>query len=65
MPIYEFLCRNCGEVREKVYKMSDRPNGVVCSNCGDIALVKPSLGSFHLLGGGWAANGYSKGEGKK
>lgn len=65
MPVYEFLCRNCGRVKEKEYKINDRPAGVVCGACGDLAMVKPSLGSFHLLGGGWASNGYNKGEGKK
>lgn len=65
MPVYEYLCRNCGKIKEKSYKIDKRPNGVVCGDCGDIALIKPSLGCFHLLGGGWANNGYSKGKSGK
>ena len=65
MPVYEFLCRNCGRTKEKSYKIDERPGGVVCSACGDIAKVKPSLGCFHLAGSGWASTGYDKVSSKK
>lgn len=58
MPIYEYKCRNCGDVEEKLYKHNEKPHRILCPHCGDIAKRIPSIGSFHLKGGNWAAEGY-------
>ena len=59
MPIFEFKCRNCHTIKEKIYKYNKKPRGIVCSNCGDIAIIIPSLGNFHLVGDGWEKDGYA------
>lgn len=58
MPIFEFKCRNCKTLKEKTYKYNEKPRGIICSKCGDIAPIIPSLGNFHLVGGGWADENY-------
>ncbi|RYZ59646.1 MAG: zinc ribbon domain-containing protein [Proteobacteria bacterium] len=58
MPIYEFRCKDCGNVSEFQMKMSD-PNPEVCPTCGHPALTKiMSLPSFQLKGGGWYSDAY-------
>ena len=64
MPIYEFLCKNCEKTTEKPYGYTQRPDGIVCPKCGDIASLVPSLNSFHLKGEGWYKDGYTKGNNK-
>lgn len=59
MAIYEFKCKNCEKVHEKQYKILERPQGIVCGDCGEIAMIQPSLGSFHLAGKCWAKDGYA------
>jgi len=56
MPIYLFKCR-CGAEFEKMCKMKDT---VAFCKCGQKAKKIPSLPNFHLKGGGWFKDGYSK-----
>lgn len=52
MPIYEFKCKNCGEVFEVlVMKEGDSPDK--CEKCGGELEKLVSLSSFRLLGSGW------------
>ena len=60
MPIYEFECKNCKKVIEKPYGYTQRPDGIICPNCGDIASIIPALSNFHLKGGGWYSESYDK-----
>ena len=60
MPNYEFKCKNCKKVTEKLYKYKNRPLGIVCPFCGEIANIIMSINNFHLKGGGWYSDGYSK-----
>lgn len=58
MAVYEYECKNCKKVIEKHYKINHRSNFTVCPECGEMALVIPSVSSFHLKGGGWEKDGY-------
>lgn len=64
MPIYEYECQNCGEIEEKIMKMSD-PEPENCGHCqkGPIGKVV-SKSSFQLKGTGWYETDF-KGSGKK
>ncbi|MBC7660973.1 MAG: zinc ribbon domain-containing protein [Chitinophagaceae bacterium] len=59
MPIYEFRCKDCGQVSEFQMKMSD-PNPTTCPTCGHLGALSKimSLPSFQLKGGGWYSDAY-------
>ncbi|MES2744309.1 MAG: zinc ribbon domain-containing protein [Bdellovibrionota bacterium] len=58
MPIYEYRCKDCGNVSEFQMKMSD-PHPSTCPTCGHNTLSKiMSLPSFQLKGGGWYSDAY-------
>lgn len=53
MPIYEYVCGNCGHELEKLQKVSDKPL-VECPHCGQNSLTKQvSATGFRLKGSGW------------
>lgn len=53
MPIYEYLCDNCGHELESLQKIVEQPL-VYCPECGDAALKrKVSAAAFRLKGTGW------------
>lgn len=59
MPIYEYLCEQCGTLTEKIQKFSDPPLAR-CENCeGKLSKVL-SQSSFVLKGSGWYLSDYSK-----
>ncbi|NWF93637.1 MAG: zinc ribbon domain-containing protein [Syntrophaceae bacterium] len=35
MPIYEYRCRKCGEVFEKIQKVSEAGESLRCPHCGE------------------------------
>ena len=57
MPIYEYVCRACGEEFEKILRFSDP--APVCPACAGEVEKKISLSAFHLKGGGWYSDAYS------
>lgn len=58
MPIYEYLCENCGKELEKIQKISDEPL-VDCPECGKAQLRKKiSAVGFQLKGTGWYATDF-------
>ena len=64
MPIYEYLCQDCGASHEVIQKISDAPL-VDCPQCGQPELKKQiSAPSFRLKGGGWYETDF-KGGSKK
>lgn len=64
MPIYEYVCRACGEQLEKLQRLSDAPL-TDCPACGESALAKKvSAAGFRLKGGGWYETDF-KSDGKK
>ncbi len=40
MPIYDYRCRECGEVTEIFQKGSEPEEPIVCSNCGSKRLER-------------------------
>ena len=63
MPIYEYLCLTCGGEFEVMQKVSDPPpRRHTCSPKSKVKR-KLSLTAFQLKGGGWYAEGYSRGNG--
>ncbi|MES1925697.1 zinc ribbon domain-containing protein [Salinisphaera sp. T31B1] len=64
MPIYEYVCRECGEEVEKLQRLSDDPL-TDCPACGQPALKrKISAAGFRLAGGGWYETDF-KSDGKR
>jgi putative FmdB family regulatory protein len=60
MPIYEYACENCGKVTEKLVNISSDNQETDCPECGGKAVKIMSASAFHLKGGGWYSQGYSK-----
>lgn len=59
MPIYEYMCDNCGDRMEAIQKFSDAPL-VTCSACGQDALSRVvSAPAFTFKGSGWYITDYS------
>lgn len=53
MPIYEYVCNDCGHQHEALQKFSDAPL-TVCPACAKDTLKKKiSAPSFRLTGTGW------------
>ena len=60
MPIYEYACRDCGEVLEVILRQGERQPRK-CRKCSGKLDKLISRTSFQLKGGGWFDHGYSKG----
>ena len=61
MPIFEYECKNCGDVHEfTVFTKNEQDNLVNtrCHECNGPLRRIVSLSSFHLKGGGWEKDGY-------
>ena len=53
MPIYEYLCQDCGTAHEFIQKITEAPK-TDCPHCGKPSLKKcVSRSSFQLKGTGW------------
>ena len=63
MPIYEYRCRKCGQVIEAMQSIHDRPLRK-CRSCSGSLEKIISRTAFMLKGGGWYAEGYTKGTAK-
>jgi len=57
MPIYEYLCDNCGKITEVFQKMSDAQL-TTCNICLSTLQKLVSKNSFLLKGNGWFNSGY-------
>ena len=65
MPIYEYVCNNCGHYLEALQKLSDEPL-VFCPECGDATLRKQvSAAAFRLKGTGWYETDFKNSDKKK
>lgn len=58
MPLYEFVCNTCKKEDELLLKFDEPPPA--CKNCSGDLVKKISVSAFHLKGGGWYKDGYSK-----
>ena len=55
MPIFEFVCEDCGESFEELLRSTEAASRVVCPNCG-ATKAKKKISSFasRITGGGSA-----------
>lgn len=60
MPIYEYVCDQCGKLNDVLQKVSDPPPAQ-CNACGAKGKLTKivSRSSFVLAGGGWYSDLYS------
>ncbi len=64
MPIYEYQCGSCGDVKEVIQKFSDAPL-TDCDGCGEPELKKLlSAPAFRLKGSGWYETDFKGGKKK-
>lgn len=59
MPIYEYICKECGKEFEAIQKFSDKPLKK-CIHCSGRVEKKISSSAFHLKGSGWYQTDYAK-----
>jgi len=60
MPIYEFECSDCGEIFERLQKLSD-PDPTACPTCGKSHVKrKLTAPAFRLAGSGWYETDFKK-----
>ncbi len=58
MPIYEYECKECGQIAEVFQKFSDKPL-TLCKRCSGKLHKLISHSSFHLKGTGWYVTDYA------
>jgi putative FmdB family regulatory protein len=59
VPIYEYVCEDCGRLTEVMQRMTD-PAPAACPECGAAKLARiVSRTSFQLKGGGWYSDLYA------
>jgi len=59
MPLYEYLCKKCGHVFEKIVKFSDKPIKK-CPECGGAVEQTISAPAVQFKGSGWYLTDYAK-----
>ena len=59
MPLYEYKCRKCGHVFEKIQKFSDKPKAS-CPECGGAGERQLSAPAVHFKGSGWYITDYAR-----
>lgn len=60
MPIYEYVCQECGSGHEQLVRLADA-SPTDCPACGKPALQrKMSAAVFRLAGGGWYETDFKK-----
>jgi len=63
MPIYEYLCSDCGKTFETTQRITEEPLKE-CLLCGGKNVKRLiSATAFHLKGGGWYKTDYASGSG--
>jgi putative FmdB family regulatory protein len=59
MPLYEYLCKKCGHIFEKIVKFSDKPIKK-CPECGGVVEQTISAPAVQFKGSGWYVTDYAK-----
>ncbi len=59
MPLYEYRCKKCGHVFEKIQKFSD-PHVSECPKCGAEVEQVISAPAVQFKGAGWYVTDYAK-----
>jgi putative FmdB family regulatory protein len=58
MPLYEYVCSNCGHKYEKIQKFTDMPEKT-CPVCCNDSLTRPmACSTFFFKGNGWYVTDY-------
>ena len=55
MPMYDFACRECGQVFEKKLRMSQSSDPQICPTCGSGETRRHMSASFAMGGGAGSA----------
>lgn len=58
MPLYDYLCRNCGDILRDRLEKSDLTNPPPCLKCGDLMERLPSSFAAHFKGSGFYQTDY-------
>jgi putative FmdB family regulatory protein len=62
MPLYEYVCKNCGEKTEVIQRVGEKPLAS-CPHCGKRALKKAvSAPAIQFKGSGWYVTDYARGK---
>jgi putative FmdB family regulatory protein len=59
MPLYEYQCKKCGHIFEKIVKFSDKPIKK-CPECGGSVEQTISAPAVQFKGSGWYVTDYAK-----
>jgi len=59
MPLYEYLCAQCGR-RTEVLQRLDEPPLEICPHCQGTLTKLFSAPAFHFKGSGWYATDYAR-----
>ena len=59
MPLYEYQCKKCGHIFEKILKFSDKPIKK-CPECGGSVEQTISAPAVQFKGSGWYVTDYAK-----
>jgi putative FmdB family regulatory protein len=59
MPLYEYQCKKCGHIFEKIVKFSDKPIKK-CPECGGVVEQTISAPAVQFKGSGWYVTDYAK-----
>ena len=59
MPLYEYRCKKCGHIFEKIVKFSDKPIKK-CPECGGAVEQTISAPAVQFKGSGWYVTDYAK-----
>ena len=59
MPLYEYQCKKCHSLTERIQKFSDEPL-TTCPHCGGELEKLLSAASVRFKGSGWYATDYAK-----
>lgn len=58
MPVYSFVCPNCGLTKEISLHIQSRNKKQICKKCGERMRRKLSAPAFLLKGSGWYVTDY-------
>jgi putative FmdB family regulatory protein len=59
VPLYEYQCKSCHKLTERIQKFSDTPLAI-CPHCGGELEQLISAPSVRFKGAGWYVNDYAK-----
>ena len=59
MPLYEYQCKSCHSLTERIQKFSDPPLSI-CPHCGGELEQLISAPAVRFKGAGWYVNDYAK-----